>query len=238
MKLPCKHHRASWLKALRGFERSWAAKSILAFLCQQLSPFMMMSLLPLSACEEGNTFPKLWTHDRSASAQTRETVHTVAVNRLLIDECIKRCRMFDNVLSWVKVQEWLKVSFDEGFLIRYVLSIRSRQKQTNSFKSFAWGNKSVTLVSMKVSCKLNPAEHTQYMLSHAIARFVPRPWMTSLFSPSGRNIYDAGRRILLGATFEPVWRGIRRRAQQTTSRLSTWEETKHLASRWTLCCLG
>lgn len=48
MKLPYKHHRASWLSELRSFVRDWAAKSILAFLCQRLCPYMMMSLLPVS----------------------------------------------------------------------------------------------------------------------------------------------------------------------------------------------
>lgn len=52
MKLPYKHHCASWPSALRSFVSDWAAKSILAFLCQQLCPCMMMSLLPVSACEE------------------------------------------------------------------------------------------------------------------------------------------------------------------------------------------
>lgn len=51
MKLPYKHHCASWLSELRSFVRDWAAKSILAFLCQQLCPCMMMSLVPVSACE-------------------------------------------------------------------------------------------------------------------------------------------------------------------------------------------
>lgn len=51
MKLPYKHHCASWPSELRSFVRDWAAKSILAFLCQQLCPCMMMSHLPVSACE-------------------------------------------------------------------------------------------------------------------------------------------------------------------------------------------
>lgn len=56
MKWHYKHHCASWLSDLRSFVRDWASKSILAFLCQQLCSYMMMSLLPLSSPERNCIF--------------------------------------------------------------------------------------------------------------------------------------------------------------------------------------
>lgn len=215
MKLPYKHHCASWLSELRSFVRDRAAKSILAFLCQQPCPYMMMSLFPVSCCEGEMHYHSLDKHCRSLCMKVWNGLLSSDDD----DKCINGLKCLMIFSSDRPVTFGVSVFFPCAPVKKVMFKSTCGSRGPHRMNVIR-----PKPLSIQIICKWNLLTWST-VCTRVSACFAPKQSMTSLLFPAlDWNFYDATWPVLLGAPFKCCGGGIWRGAQQTSSCLPAREE--------------